>query len=128
MLDAVGADPSVDRVLDRVREGGREARVQRALVLLAVVQAVVEDDGGALLGRHLVRVRVRVTVTVRVTVRVRVGVGVGVGVRVRVWVSHLELELREAGASSRLAGRHRPQVDEEGDLPPPVVLLGEGEG
>ena len=100
--------------------------MQRALVLLAVVQAVVEDDGGALLGRHLVRVRV--TVTVRVTVRVRVGVGVGVGVRVRVWVSHLELELREAGASSRLAGRHRPQVDEEGDLPPPVVLLGEGEG
>ena len=51
--------------------------MQRALVLLAVVHAVVEDDGGALLGRHLVRVRVRV--------RVRVGVRVGVGVRV--WVS-----------------------------------------
>ena len=37
--------------------------------------------------------------------------------------SHLELELREAGASSRLAGRHPAQVDEEGDLPTPVVRL-----
>ena len=68
MLDAVGADPPIDRVLDRVREGGGEAGVQRALVLLAVVHAVVEDDGGALLGRHLLRVGVRVGVGVRVWV------------------------------------------------------------
>ena len=44
-----GADPAIDGVLDRARDARRRARVLSALVVHPVVEAVVEDEGGAFL-------------------------------------------------------------------------------